>query len=416
MNSEQAKKLTEMKNLHNEIKRQAKEYLCFCSHCDQKSIDSHSISESRVLGALVKDRSEKLFVLEDESSPDYEIGKMSTFQARNRKLIERHIASASTFRGFCGPHDTEFFEELDRKLYQNTLKINFLHALRAYAYKLCKEKCEFQFIDEKLSNILGESLRLWDDKVTPHISHLKAIVNNCPDDVELTWEQAEPIINEHLKKMEGFSALGIDTNTPEYINAISFLPTQEADYPIEMRELKKVLSSSLDTADNYMATLKSSEHSKAFDTITEYASEVLKHQEDTKYELTKCLTEELYDEFLTETFSIEGIHKIAGNFIYYTPKNEEIVLTFFPEEETSKTWFIFTAWQPSQTQRVYLSKLKLMEPIKFSQFVSNIILSQGTNTYLSGEFFESLPDKQKTILSQVKTLQAFLSFDLFNRP
>ncbi|MFT6922986.1 MAG: hypothetical protein ACJA1C_001994 [Crocinitomicaceae bacterium] len=413
MDKGKAKRLKDMQNLHAYLQKCAESFDCFLSDCNNDSIDSHSISKSRVLGALTSDKSEKLYMLDDKISADFAKGKLSTFQARNRKLVKVSQLSASTFKGFCSKCDTELFSDLDNKVYLDLPETNFLHSLRAYSYKLREERKIFHFMKNdvfSLMNSIGEET----DKVLGSESPLLDVFDKLPQDYPIAWEMASGIISDLDEKFRSMSVYNLDLNkNPEVSRVRSLFPSKPEDYPMKLVDFKEVLVQSLDFANNKMNEFKESKSNGDIGLMEEHATEVLKHQEDVSDALTVCLRDLNYKDFQSVTHSVDGLNQITGNFIFHTEENEEVILTFFPEIESGKTYFIFSAWNPSHSQNIYLKKINLLEPTSLKQFVSNIILSQGTNIYMSQSFVEGLPSKQKGLLSQVKTLKAFYSFNLF---
>lgn len=404
------KNLQNIQDAYTYLAQSSEGFDCFLSDCSNKSIDSHSISKSRVFKVFTSDKSEKLLMLEDKYSSDFSKGKMSSFQARNRELIPVSQVSASTYRGFCSHCDSELFKDLDDQPYSNTPKINFLHVLRAYSFKLREERKLFQLISDKILQ-LGETV---DDDAANENHPALNLLNLLPKSAMVLWEMASPILDQLSMEIDALSVVVPNLeNDHEIIKLRDISVLNKESYPMTLINFKNGLFNLLKLKNERMDELKESKESGNIKDIEEYASEVLKHQYEISEELTKCLRNESYGDFQNVTHSINGIHKIAGNFIYYTSDNEEIVLTFFPESETKKTIFIFSAWNPSHSQEIYLKKINLLEPSAIKQFVSNIILSQGTNIYLSQDFLETLEQKEKELLSQVKTLNSFLSFNLF---
>lgn len=404
------KNLQSVQDAYAYLAQSSEGFDCFLSDCSNKSIDSHSISKSRVFKVLTSDKSEKLLMLEDKYSSDFSKGKMSSFQARNRELIPISQVSASTFKGFCSDCDKKLFKDLDDYSYSNSPKTNFLHVLRAYSFKLREERKLFQLISNKTIQ-LGETV----DNDTVNENHPALnLLNLLPKSTMVLWEMASPILDQLSIEIDALSVVVPNLkNDNEIIELGAIEILNKERYPMTLANFINGFSNLLKLKNEKMDELKESKENGNIKDIEEYASEVLKHQNEVSEKLTKCIRNESYDGFQHVTLSINGIHKITGNFIYYTSDNEEIALTFFPESETKKTIFIFSVWNPSHSQEIYLKRINLLEPSAIKQFVSNVILSQGTNIYLSQDFLETLEQKEKELLSQVKTLNSFLSFNLF---
>lgn len=408
-NSYIGKNLQGIQDAYTYLGNSAEKFDCFLSDCSKESIYSHSISKSRVFNVLTPNKSEILLMLEDKYSSDFSEKKMSSFQTRNRELVQVSQVSASTFKGFCNHCDSELFKDLDEKPYTNTPKINFLHALRAYSFKLREERKLFHLISNDMFRF---EEKVDDSTIEDHPS--LNLFNLLPQDSMITWEMVSNTIGQLNLKMDALSVIA--PNLENYQDMIMHRATavlNKESYPMTLKSFKNGFANLLKVKNEGIEELKKSEESGNIKAIKEYAFQVLKYQDEVSAELTKCLRNESYCDFQSVTHSISGIHKITGNFIYYNSNNEEIVLTFFPEAETNKTIFIFSAWNPSYTQDIYLKKINVLESSKLSQFISNIILSQGTNIYLSQGFLETLDNKEREVLTQVKTLESFLSFNLF---
>lgn len=109
----------------------------YCSHpdspdgCGNGIIKSHTIQKSGVLDAISEDR----HVMSAR-------GKRSTLHKTEGKLIPQRVGvnSASTFLGFCGPHDTSLFKYIEVSEFNITQKTAFLLTFRAVSYELFAKK------------------------------------------------------------------------------------------------------------------------------------------------------------------------------------------------------------------------------------------------------------------------------------
>jgi len=407
-----AKMLREMQDLISRVERSSENFNCFLSDCTRESISSHSISKSRVLKTLNGPNTSSLFLIEDSLSADFNSGNMSTFQARNRKLKEIPILSCSTFHGFCAPCDTAIFNRLDNDQYSNDLETNFLHALRAYANKLRKERTFYKFLKDDLSNLMKELPESF-DSLSDKLSPINSILESLPNGTLISWEIAEPITVDLKQKIQDLSVYSIKTKEIELQEILARFPSDKKQYPMDIKKVKALINEMFQTILMLSGNLKNGKTSEQFKMLKEYAEGIFTHQADVERSLTKCLRNKSFNEFQTVYHSINKFYGIAGNFIYYTTDNDEMVLTIIPELETNKTHFIFSAWNPTHNQKIYMLRLNSYEPQEFKSFVSTIILSQGTNIFFSKNFLDSLEQNEKTILSQVKSLSAFFSFILF---
>lgn len=129
--------------------------------------------------------------------------------------------------------------------------------------------------------------------------------------------------------------------------------------------------------------------------------------------LSKSYRTKDYNVFKYLNISIKGVFPIAGAFKYiYDQNNQECSLTFFPEVESGKTHFIFTV---SNQEHKYLSFLNLKNDKEIATYISNIIISAGSNVFLSLSYWDMLPNDIKEFVLQNKKEQLVsYNFNLFN--
>lgn len=238
-------------------------------------------------------------------------------------------------------------------------------------------------------------------------------MDKMPAGTMITREVGAIFEKELKKNMSKLEVYRQDKNNPYYKSIIekSFKP-DEFDMPVE--KFKVRMREIITKVENVKGYWKKSGVMKELEDFEEYVEAVLSHQTETIEKLSKAYRDENYSDFEFLHYSIQGFFPIAGNFIYSTPENQEVSLTFFPETETNTTHFIFSIWEPNEQSTIYLSKINCLEPSKFKFSVSSIILSQGTNTHFSKQYFESLGEEEKEILSKVKVIKAFPNFNLFS--
>jgi hypothetical protein len=100
----------------------------FCLHpdapaeCSGAPIEAHSVSKQATLRLLASDG----HVYEPSPSPDPAM-----------QLVG--INKASTFRGFCGKHDTDLFSQIDNEPFSASPEQCFLHGYRALSLKTLRE-------------------------------------------------------------------------------------------------------------------------------------------------------------------------------------------------------------------------------------------------------------------------------------
>jgi len=129
------------------IKRNQKNKRCYHPNAGdscRKYINAHSIQENRELVSIAKDGN--IFQIKSEISKN----------GNTYKVKPHGKGVASTFYGFCEPHDNELFRPIDTQFLVPTNEQAFLLAYRS----VCKEL----FSKENAINILNDSLEQVKDK------------------------------------------------------------------------------------------------------------------------------------------------------------------------------------------------------------------------------------------------------------
>ena len=127
----------------------------YCSHpespdaCSGKIIRSHTIQRSGGLSAIAEDG----HVMSAR-------GANSNLHKTKGKLAPQKtgIKSASTYNGFCGPHDTSLFRPIEAGVVSLTPNTAFLSLFRAVAYEHFAKRAELAFSDEMRKADAGRSL------------------------------------------------------------------------------------------------------------------------------------------------------------------------------------------------------------------------------------------------------------------
>lgn len=411
MSKELSKKLYEMQQNMPSLSGSDKDKCFFCD-CESNSIKSHSISKKKVLALLesqIKNGGIGIYYLEDVPDVDFKEDKsISSFKKVNRRLYKDGKDTISTFYGFCSDCDASVFLPLDRYDYQNNRQINFLHALRTQAYQLTQERNIFLHIKNNIISLMyeadGEMNKLdgFPKMIADYLTHI-------PDNADVTWDMAKDIT----------SLLGQSANLPIKrireevdMNQRNTLATlaNPSSYPmigaIYKNEIKKVLIIFNQTMGTYKSTPTYVFESEIDVQISRVENEI-KH-------LTQFYRSSNFETHSYQCIPIQGVFLIAGAFTYRLNNESIITLTFFPEESTNRTYFVFSEQKDPSSNSLYLSILNLKSENEFRMVASDIILSVGSNVFLSPKYYEKLPQEVKDLLVRDKTELKEIGFNLFS--
>ncbi len=125
---------------------------CFLSNCNQKAIKSHIIQKKGILNSIAKD------------SFLYELNIHKYFDA-DLKFQKKGIGDVMTFDGFCNPHDTMLFKEIelehtDFSVYKNQLLLTY----RAIANECRKKEIIVEWY-ESLVQLCKENITLTENEL-----------------------------------------------------------------------------------------------------------------------------------------------------------------------------------------------------------------------------------------------------------
>lgn len=108
--------------------------------CGQPAIDSHSVGRAAHLHRIA----------EDGHVLGLSRRTMSFFLGSNERIGRIGVGSASTFRGFCGPHDSELFQGIDTSPIEMTQRNVELLGYRAHAYEYFVQWVGIRMFQEEL--------------------------------------------------------------------------------------------------------------------------------------------------------------------------------------------------------------------------------------------------------------------------
>src|SRR5690554_900275 len=398
------------KDLLNLIKPEGKKGdKCFFHDCNGKAIKSHTLSEAQVL-SLLKGKNEKgqVVVYHIDDVPDVDFKNelsLSTFQKTNRRLFEKGKSDTSVFYGFCKGCDRDTFRLLDDYPYLDNIEINFLHNLRTTAYTLTYHRNLYVNLKNRVLPLV-DKVEEGKEAANYGFNSLSSYLNSMPDSHDVSYNEVKD-----LKCLIDLSTIPLKEQRDEAIEFQKDLFSDlfnENNYPMngfvfkqELMKLKLLLES-VDNIDE-----------KHFNLISiEIDQKVFEYQKAIQV-LTSLYREKSYEAYRYLTISIEGMFQIAGAFNYTIDGVTNLSLTFFPEKETNKTHFIF-AGHVSENNLKYFSQLNIMPASDFKLKITEVILSQGTNVYISPELWRKTPERVKELMLKDKSRVISEGFNFFN--
>ncbi len=399
------------KDLPNLIKPEGKKGdKCFFHDCHGRAIKSHTLSENQVLG-LLEGENEKgqVVVYHIDDVPDVDFKNelsLSTFQKTNRRLFEKGKSDTSVFYGFCKDCDGDTFRFLDDYPYLDNIEINFLHNLRTTAYTLTYHRNLYVNLKNRVLPLV-DKVEEGKEAANHGFNFLSSYLNSMPDSHDISYDEVKD-----LKGLIDLSTIPLKEQRDEAIEFQKDLFSDlfnENNYPMNgfvfKQELMK-LKPLLDSVDNNIDEEKLSLISKEIDLkVSEYQKAI--------QELTRLYRERAYETYRYLTISIEGMFQIAGAFNYYIDGVTNLSLTFFPEKETNKTHFIFSG-HVSENNLKYFSQLNIMSISEFKLKITEVILSQGTNVYISSELWRKTPERVKELMLKDKSRVISEGFSFFD--
>ena len=259
---------------------------------------------------------------------------MVSKQDVKRELLFRGIKGASTFTGFCEDHDKIFQNVIEDVTFKKTEKQCFYHVYRAYAYYMHKEYelyCGLKKTMVEGKEIIKEKT---EGQEAPDLS-------NVPDSMKNMINSFKGVIN------------GI----PEVFDDL----VKKADIRLFGASLKK---------DRLDHAVENDEYS------------------DFKYCVAKL--DGIYPFACSSV--VPYIHVVAQQSSDGVAHSPEYVISIFPESESNSTWIIFGAYKENPNVEIVFSRLKSPNRLKF---VSDLLLSNGSNIYLSPRMYNKMNDSER---------------------
>lgn len=373
---------------------------CFFTDCSNKSIGSHSISESRVL-SLLEGLNEKnaivIYHLENVPEPDFGDAKsLSTYHQTHRKLFPKGKSDISVFFGFCNSCDDSTFEVIDNCQYENKSEINFLHSLRTKAHYLITSRNIFEHMNDKIVSQFQEADEKGDE-LKNSVKVLDGFLKNFPDDKMILWEEVS-MLDQVLLEQNTVPIKSFRENSKNSTQKLFKKILDKDNFPMKGQDFKKHLKPSLEIFEGTMNHYEQSSTDE-LKNVLEYQLEKINSKIKN---LTSIFREDNFGAFEYLHISIEGAFSISGAFVYQykVDREKECILTFFPERETGKTHFIFAV---ENGESKYLSFLNLKTDSEFRLYASSVVLSAGSNVFLSPQYWNVLSKETKDYILSDRT-------------
>ena len=382
---------------------------CFFEDCNNRSIKSHSISESRVL-SILEDIDEKkarvIYHLENVPEADFGDAKsISTYHQTHRKLLKKGKGDTSVFYGFCSSCDGFTFNLIDNVPYQNNSQVNFQHTLRTKAHYLTTSKNIFQHMRDKIVSKFYEA----DGKVNElkgAVELFDGYLNQISDNELVQWDHVSvlrTLFNQNntapLKSFREDSEKRTQELFRELMDETKF-PMKGSQFKSEFLPVLEQLDVAFEKYEQSSTQELEGVISLLLDTINIRIQKLTSQHRNNDCEAYEYLH-----------ISISGIFPIAGAFVYCYTEEKECTLTFFPEEETVKTHVIFAV---DRGESKYLSFLNFKTNEQLRIYLSSIILSAGSNVFISPKYWESLPNGVIQLIMSDKTEVKECNLNLFD--
>lgn len=384
---------------------------CFFHDCSNQAIKSHSLSESRVLSLLErKNEKGQVVVYHIDDVPDVDFKdelSLSTFHKTNRRLFEKGKSDTSVFYGFCKDCDRETFRLVDNHPYLNNKEINFSHSLRTTAYTLTYHRNLYTDFKNKVLPAIIE-VKGGFQELNKELNHLDSIFTDLPDTYDVSFEKAK----EFKSILETLNTTPLQKQREEIDNLLlTFFSVlfNESRYPMKGYLFKQEI---MRIKPIFESTKKDFKELQLNNLSEEIDEKILKYERATQ-SLTSLYRDKSFSAYRYLTISIDGIYLIAGAFNYSSHEQTNISLTFFPETESNKTHFLFSG-HINEDNIKYFSQLNIMSIPDFKMRVTEIILSQGTNVFISPDFWRKIPNKIQALMLSDKGKIVSENFSFFD--
>ena len=382
---------------------------CFFFDCNFNSIKSHSISESKVLSFLegIDDKNKKI-IYHLENVPEVDFGEdksISTYHQTHRKLYKKGKSDTSIFYGFCRDCDNLTFDEIDNNDYYNTNMTNFLHSIRTWSHNLTTTKNIFLLMKNKIISKFSSA--------NEEIEYLKELPKSLlnffkyiPNDKIVEWDEVSSM-KDSLIETNTIPDKTLRNDTEHFLASTFAGILDKTNFPMRGDLFKSEISKLFGPLEQAIRLTENSSIKELNDILKIQLEEI-----DLKIKkITLLLRNKNYDYFNYLHRPINGIFPIAGAFVYrFTKDEDECIITFFPEQSTGKTHVIFAI---PKLDNKYLSFLNIKSEGEFRIYLSSIIMTAGTNVFISPSFWNKLPAEIKTIFLIPKTDFKEHSINLF---
>lgn len=368
---------------------------CFFHDCSNQAIKSHSLSESKVL-SLLEGKNEKgqVVVYHIDDVPDVDFKdelSLSTFHKTNRRLFEKGKSETSVFYGFCKDCDRDTFRLVDNYPYFENKEINFLHTLRTTALTLTHHRNLYTDFKNRVLPSIDKAEEGFKE-VNSAVNYLEQTISKIPDIYDVSFEEAK-----ELKSLiDSINIIPMKKQREEITKVQKELFSSllnESNYPMKGSFFKQEI---MKLKPLYESTQKDFKELPLIGLSEEVDRKLVEYKKAIK-SLTLLYREKSFSAYRYLTISIDGIFPVAGAFNYSIAEGINIALTFFPEAEANKTHFLFSG-HINEDNIKYFSQLNIMSISDFKMRITEIILSQGTNVFISPDYWRKIPEKIQALM------------------
>lgn len=417
--SERHRKLHELKQKFKAAYDDVALKQCTIDKCLSDPICAHTLQRGSILkylSGIGERNSEGVYYLEDRVEYDFKNLKITSLQTLN-KVDFKPISAASTFYGFCKMHDEVFNQEIENVNFDQSDRMAFYHSFRTFAHSLRKEAETLEYLSQKLLSDL-ESLPEKIDSVKEKMQKVNP-VETIPDDLVLTEEEMIPL----KKQFNELADSGYSTNDDVRKTMEQVMGGVLNKKSVTGKDIKELFIK----ANDFLTTNPTIND---LDPVIEQLSGLLPPQMfDIKLNrgrLSHLFDTKQFGELSYFTNSITGVYPIAGAFVagyldnILAPFNDGYVVmpryavTFFPEPALNRSTFVIASYKENPNVNIFFSRLRIMNDSDFKQFISNLILLRGTNTFFSPRYWAKLLDDERQLILQRREFKKDTEFGIYN--
>lgn len=385
---------------------------CIFYDCDNPSIKSHTLSESRVL-KLLEGKNDKgqtvVYHIDDVPEVDFKIDKsLSTYHKTHRKLFEKGKSETSIFYGFCASCDSEIFRLIDNFPYHDSPEINFLHTFRNKAYYLTFHRNIYKSLYFEICEKL-EQIPPLDAVFSEPMKLLHSYMDVIPDEYFVSFDEAREL-GEILVDQNTLPLKNQREQIDGFQQSLFRNILNEKNFPMPAYEFKKEIYKVFQIGNDVSQEWKNIDIENFIKIIK---SKLDIFNSDIKNIGIK-MRERDFGCFHYFHNSVKGIFPIAGAFTFLMNYGVECCLTFFPENETQQTHFLFAFSKDNIDSKVNVSRLNIFSETELMNYVTKLILSRGSNVYISPQFWNKLPENVRTQILSDKSDLLNSDFNFFD--